>query len=292
MQTFLCNTSHTIWQIYCNVLFLLLVFPATDADIIQLSAVHDDDEFNIYIIPEDKISAAASHMTQLSKLRGRLFHKGKPVPAEDSKEAFQKFFAWLKAKEKQVVLLAHNAKCFDSKRIILFPKKYDLLSYFQDCVIGFVETLALFKKALPNREKYSQESLDADLLGMCYSAHNSLEDVRALQRLVSCKEGSRKYLIESSFTTEFAVRSTNYCIQKKFNLQTLHPLVTTNAVSKGMAEKIAGPGLTFHHLQLSFQRGGQDGLSNILSEKINGKARVTSNRRIISQLSNFFNYNK
>ena len=95
MQTFLCNTSHTIWQIYCNVLFLLLVFPATDADIIQLSAVHDNDEFNIYIIPEDKISAAASHMTQLSKVRGRLFHKGKPVPAEDSKEAFQKFLAWL-----------------------------------------------------------------------------------------------------------------------------------------------------------------------------------------------------
>ena len=118
VQTFLCNTSHTIWQIYCNVLFLLLVFPATDADIIQLSAVHDDDEFNIYIISEDKISATASRMTQLSKLRGRLLRKGKPVPAEDSKEAFQKFFAWLKAKEKQVVLLAHNAKCFDSKRII------------------------------------------------------------------------------------------------------------------------------------------------------------------------------
>lgn len=174
----------------------------------------------------------------------------------------------------------------------LFPKKYDLLSYFQDCVIGFVETLALFKKALTNREKYSQESLDADLLGVRYSTQNSLEDVRPLQRLVSCKEVTRKYMIESSFTTEFVVRSAKYCVQKKCNLQTLHPLVTTKVVSKGMAEKIAGPGLTFHHLQLSFQRGGQDGLSNILSEKINGKARVTSNRRIISELSNFFNYNK
>lgn len=127
-----------------------------------------------------------------------------------------------------------------------------------------------------------------------YSAHNSLEDVRALQRLVSCKEVSRKYLIESSLvkevqlsTTEFAVRSTKYCVQKKFSLQTLHPPVTTKVVSKGMAEKIAGSGLTFHHLQLSFQRGGQDGLTNILSEKINGKARVTNNRRIISQLSNY-----
>ena len=101
---------------------------------------------------------------------------------------------------------------------------------------------------------------------MCYSAHNSLEDVRALQRLVSCKEVSRKYLIESSFSTEFAVRSTKYCVQKKFNSQTLHPLVTTKVVSKGMAEKIPGSGLTFYHHQLSFQRGGQDGLT-ILSDK-------------------------
>ena len=174
----------------------------------------------------------------------------------------------------------------DSKRIIYSFKKYDLLNYFQDCVIGFVDTLALFKKALPNREKYSQESLVADMLGVCYSAHNSLEDVRALHMFVSCKEVSRKYLIESSFATEFAVRSTKYCVQKTFNSQTLHPLVTTKVASKGMAEKIAGSGSTLHHLQLSFQRGGQDGLTNILSEKINGKARVTNNRRIISQLSN------
>ena len=214
------------------------------------------------------------------------------MPAEEPKEGFKTFLAWLKAKEKQVVLLAHNAKCFDCKQIIYSHKKYDLLSYFQDCVIGFGDTLALFKKALPNREKYSKESQVADLLGVCYSAHNSLEDVRALQRLVACKEVNRKYLIESIFTTEFAVRSTKYRVEKKFHLQTFHPLVTTKVVSKGMGEKIARPGLTFHHLQLSFQRGGQDGFTNILSEKINGKAMVTNNRRLISQLSNFFNYKK
>ena len=130
------------------------------------------------------------------------------MPAEEPKEAFKTFLAWLQATEKQVVLLAHNAKCFDRKRIIHSRKKYNLSSYFQDCVIGFVDTLALFKKALPNREKYSKISLVADLLGLCYSTHNFLDDVRALQRLVSCKEVSRKYLIESIFTTEFGVRST------------------------------------------------------------------------------------
>ena len=112
------------------------------------------------------------------------------------------------------------------------------MSYFQDCVIGFVDTLALFKKALPNREKYSQESLDADLLGVCYSAHNSLEDVRAPQRLVSCKEGSRKYLIESSFTTEFAVRSTNYCIQKSSTYRPFTHLLQLKLSAKEWQRKL------------------------------------------------------
>ena len=60
---------------------------------------------------------------------------------------------------------------------------------------GFVDTLILFKKILPqSREKYSQDNLVRDLLGTCYSIHDSLKDVRALQQLVSCKEvkqGSR-----------------------------------------------------------------------------------------------------
>ena len=47
------------------------------------------------------------------------------------------------------------------------------MSSFQSCVVGFVDTLVLFKKILPQREKYSQESLVADLLGTCYRAHDS-----------------------------------------------------------------------------------------------------------------------
>ena len=271
---------------------MLLIFSATDADIIQLSAVHGNDEFNIYIIPEQKISISASLVTQLDMVGGRLLHMGKPVLAEQPREAFEKFLAWLKAKKEKVVLFAHNAKCFDSKRIIYALKKYDLLSSFQECVLGFIDTLALFKKVLPGRETYSQECLVADLLGVFYVTHDSLEDVKALQRLlVSCRKVEENQLIESSFSTESAVQSTEYCVKKMVNLRTLQPLIASKAVSKGMAEKIAGSGLTLHHLQLSFERGGEDGLNSILSDHVNGKPRVTKNRRIISQLSNYFGCN-
>ncbi|XP_067020310.1 uncharacterized protein [Acropora muricata] len=265
---------------------------ATDyADIVQLSAVHGSDEFNIYIIPGQQIDPIASHVNQLTMVGGELLHKGIPVFAEEPEEAFQKFLAWLNAKREKVVLFAHNAKRFDSKLIIYALKKYDLLSSFQECVLGFIDTLTLFKKALPDRKKYSQEKLVADLLGMSYAAHNSLEDVKALQRLVSSQVFDRNQLIESSFSTEFAVQYTEYCERKKFNLYTLQPLIESEVVSKGMVQKMAGSGVSLNHLQHSFEMGGKDGLISILSDQVNGKARVTKNKRIISQLINYFTCN-
>ena len=186
MET-VCSIHNQPGTNICN-FSILLIFPATDADIIQLSAVHDNGEFNIYITPEQKVSFSASSVTQLDMVGRRLLHKEKPVLAEQPKEAFEKFLAWLKAKKEKVVLFAHNAKCFDSKRIIYALKKYDLLSSFQECVLGFIDTLALFKKVFPGRQTYSQKCLVADLLGVSYVTHDSLEDVKALQRLVSWKK--------------------------------------------------------------------------------------------------------
>ena len=220
--------------------------------------------------------------------RGKLHHRGKPVNAKPAKEALKIFIEWLKAKKEPVVLFAHNAKMFDCKRIIYSLKKYDLSSSFERCVVGFVDTLILFKRILPQREKYSQESLVADLLGISYGAHNSLEDVRALQKLVSYKEVNNKTLLESSFTTAFAINSTKYSLNKAANLQTLQPLIASKVVTKGMGDKIAGSGLMLSHLQLSFSRGGKDGFKSVLTEKINGKARVTTSSRIIMQLCNYF----
>ena len=282
--------SLVLSSLVCN-FSMLLIFPGSDADIIQLSAVHGSDEFNSYIIPRQPICPMASFVNQLTMVGGELLYKGKPVFAEEPEEAFQMFLAWLKDKREKVVLFAHNAKRFDSKLIIYALKKYDLLSSFQECVLGFIDTLILFKKALPGRKKYSQERLVADLLGISYAAHNSLEDAKALQRLVSCQAFDKNQLIESSFSTEFAVQYIEYCERKKFNLYTLQPLIESEVVSKGMVEKMAHSGISLDHLQYSFEMGGKDGLISILSDQVNEKARVTKNKRIISQLINYFTCN-
>lgn len=48
-----------------------------------------------------------------------------------------------------------------------------------------------------------------------------------------------------------------------------------------MAEKVSASGLTLEHLQLAYSRGGVDAISNVLIEKFDGRARVTSNKRVI-----------
>ena len=238
-------------------------------------------------MPEKEITPTASRLTQLAIVRGRMCHRGKPVNTKNAKEALRNFIEWLKAKEGPVVLFAHNAKLFDCKHIIYSLKKCDLMSSFQSCVVGFVDTLILFKTILPQTEKHSQESLVRDLLGTSYRAHDSLEDVRALQQLLSCKEVNDKVIMESSFTTNYAISSTKYTLNKAVNIHSLQPLIASKVISKGMGDKIAGSGLMLNHLKLSFIWGGKEGLRSVLTERINGKPRVTTSSRIIMALFNY-----
>ena len=108
-------------------------------------------------MPEKEITPRASQVTHLAVVRGRLCLRGKPVDSKSANEGLKSFVEWLKAKGMPVVLFAHNAKSFDCKRIIYSLQKCDLLSSFQSCVVGFVDTLILFKTILPQREKYSQK---------------------------------------------------------------------------------------------------------------------------------------
>ena len=77
-----------------------------------------------------------------------------PVDSKSAKEGLKSFVEWLKAKEMPVVLFAHNAKSFDCKHIIYSLQKHDLLNSFQSCVVGFVDTLILFKAILPQRNTH------------------------------------------------------------------------------------------------------------------------------------------
>lgn len=73
----------------------------------------------------------------------------------------------------------------------------------------------------------------------------------------------------------------------KSNLQTLMPLLTNKTVSESMVKRMSLPGLSMHHLQLAYQRGGFDVVQNVLSECCHGKPRVTKRRNIITSVVDF-----
>lgn len=76
--------------------------------------------------------------------------------------------------------------------------------------------------------------------------------------------------------------------KKSSNVKTLCRLIDSKHVSKAMAQKIAASGLTYEFLKLAFDRDGPDGINNLLSEKVDGKPRVTANSRVITNICKYF----
>ena len=152
---------------------------------------------------------------------------------------------------------------------------------FCEVVVGFVDTLPVFKKEFPNRSSYKQDILVKNLLHETYSAHNALDDVKALQKLC---ELVKTALPKHMFGPSLIVNSVNAVTYQN----TLKPLEDNNMITKTMATKIAKSGLNYEHLKRAFERSGFDGLAAILGEKVNGVVRVTKHGKIIQKICEHF----
>lgn len=72
---------------------------------------------------------------------------------------------------------------------------------------------------------------------------------------------------------------------KSRNIDSLHCLIASGVLKTTTAENIAGSGLNLHHLQLIWQRDGEDGLMNVLSAKNSlDKPRVTKDKRLLGNI--------
>ena len=114
-----------------------------------------------------------------------------------------------------------------------------------------------------------------------------MKDAKALRHLILQAEISNTDLLKYSFTVDYAFVSLDYDQLKVPNLPSIHSMISSKAVSKGMAEKIAGSGLNFRHLYIAFQRGTRNDLRVLLGEKRNGSVRVSEQTRVTEKLINF-----
>ena len=145
------------------------------------------------------------------------------------KDALIGFMDFLKTIQNPV-LVGHNIKTFDL--IFLYKNliKCELWKSLVSTVAGFIDTLLVFKKEFPKRGSYKQEVLMAELLHENYVAHNALDDVKALRKLLDLV---RPVLPKHMFGTSLIINSVNAGAHR----MTLKPLEDTKAVTKTMATK-------------------------------------------------------
>ena len=269
----------------------LIEISSTGQEIIQIAATDGNNLFNVYVKPKPPFSewkSSGVHGLTVDE-DGSLLRNGRPITGvKPIKDALIEFIDWLKTR-KPCLLLAHNAKAFDGIWLIRAVEFNHLVVDFQEAVLGFSDTLRAFREGLPERKVYNLPTLVEDLLpGFSYDAHNAQEDVQALHKLTDTKFLNTELLVKHSFTVSWAMLNSAFLQQKAINRQTFQPLVWDKVISKGISDKAAASGLTFHHLALAFQRSGVSGLQNILKEKVDGKPRVTNFTRILSQIAEYF----
>ncbi|XP_063586579.1 uncharacterized protein LOC134764035 [Penaeus indicus] len=184
-----------------------------DCGIVQIGATDKNEEFSIYVIPNQRIDPRASAVTGLTFEQQTLKYRGKPVYAVTRSEALHKFLEWIQLRS-PVVLYAHNAT-FDYRRLFYAIKEENLVDSFKQHILGFVNTLVQFRVIFPNLPNYKQSTVVQMVLKKTYDAHNALGDVKALMELYNVSKSD--VISKGSVTFSSAYESWFYDIhgQKK-----------------------------------------------------------------------------
>ena len=267
---------------------------ALNCDILQIAAIDaDSNKLSLYVLPSQDISEGASNVTGITYDGSQMFLHRKPVNAVIPIVALQTFLSWIEDR-KPVLLVAHNAT-FDAKRLIRTLMAYKLEAVFCHCVSGIADTLPYFKGAFPDLANYKQETLVKSILkyeSNKYQAHNALDDVIYLKKLYDYSSNGNsdayKNIVKYSKSTFFYTKFYKYQSAGECLLSSYKALITEKILSHAMCKKAAYSGLSFSHLKLAYDRKGHEGLIILLSEKCDGKVRVTNRRNIIKNLFRYF----
>uniref|UniRef100_K1Q752 Exonuclease domain-containing protein n=1 Tax=Magallana gigas TaxID=29159 RepID=K1Q752_MAGGI len=203
---------------------------------------------------------------------------GKSVKSDNIHSAADKFIRYL-TKFKNVCLIAHNGRRFDFPVLVSTFKNTQKDTQLSIVVTGCVDSLAMFKKCFKNQDSYKQESLYRSLFNETYGAHNAVDDVKALGKLVQHALLSQIDTLSFTFPLKAVIQQLIYNGEKARNYNSFATLVQNAVLSKCMAGKIAGSGLTLGHLKAIKNRDGEDGLRNTFLVKTEGQSRPGTNQR-------------
>ena len=266
-------------------IIFICIISARTSHIVQVAALRGGEQFNTYIMPKQKIAQTAADVNGIRIYGDKMFLKTKEVQYLTIKPAMTQFIEFL-SRSKNNILVGHNAQTFDSLVCVNALNSCHMLTQFEQNCIGFMDTKKMFKKSHPGLKSYTQQQLLNLLLDIDYEAHNAVDDVINLQKLVENVPVDCQHKLNATFPLSYTTDMLHYINVVNDNLPSLTPL--QNVVSKQMLRKIAGSGLRFEHLMLAFKRNGTDGVKLLFSEQGSGKGvRVTKSEKIISSVSQF-----
>ena len=216
----------------------------------------------------------------------KLHKDNKEVSILSLKEAMSQFLTFVsqsvdRAKSQtnktvSTVLLGHNASTFDTP-VLLRNSGSHFSERLEAMDVWFADSLTLFKALIRKKvpclqntdgtfPKTNQSSLYNFLFQKSFEAHDALEDVLALRKIIfeSRLELSTKIIIEDSglVSASHAAVDRRHLLMQSFKDNLYHP----QYLKKNIVEKISGSGLAFEDLKTVYNKFGKEGLIAILSK--------------------------
>ena len=297
-----------------NIFYNIIVFDtgtnATGraAELCQLWAIDKSDHcsFSEYILPNNCIDKYASRVNKLSvrTVNGQrtLFKKAEQLATLD-------YCKTLTDKDVCTILVGHNAKRFDIP-VILRNSTSSFHEKMQSLGVLFRESLSIFEQLVRSKHPALQQAdnqscpINQTALYQClfqetFEAHDAFEDVRALRKMLF---HSNLQLSEEFIVNHCKPISCDYALEDLQHLDKRHEILKSmeyklynptgdGIITKSMAEKIAGSGLTYDDLSKLFRDFGKPGLISILSKpptKNERRPRVTKTARILAAIQRHF----
>ena len=262
---------------------------SVSSEITEIAAVcHNGESFQAYVLPKEEISVGATKATGLSvRMRSgkrQLYLGNEQVQSDAEDVVLRKFFQWLdKLPIDNIVLAGHNSSKFDNRVLINATTRWNCTDLLRKAIDGFADTLPAFQEEYPQlKGKCKLSDLAQHFSAGEFSAHSAAEDARILQ-LIS-KNLKRSTLEKFSSTVGDGIDSNSSHLKTKQLLATYDSAIAAKALSKAMSTKAAASGLAFPHIALAYKRDGKDGVMHLLSEKSDGKIRVTKSAKIVDTL--------
>lgn len=212
----------------------------------------------------------------------QMYYELTPVSSCGERQALVEFAAWLN-KFSSPLIVAHNAQ-FDARILVSCFSRHGLIDLVKK-VVGFSDTVKLFKKVYPDQQSYKLQDLVKSFAPDFESsnAHNAEHDVSMLKNLVTNKPNMEESLRDAVFSTEYVIANNEKLSNKNRNIGSFTDLITSNILTKSQSSTLAAYGLQSNHLKFALERGGREGLLTVL------KGKLKSFNSVIDKVIAFYN---